>query len=212
MKQPADKRRDRRPLALLLTVAGVTLGGLLVARYDDIAAGVQSLRQRGHAEMQRRGELEQRFRQGVVMLHARRYDEAAKAFHRVLQLAPRLPEAHVNMGFSLVGLAQWPAAHDFFATAIELNPEQANAYYGLAVALEGLEDLPGAIGAMRTYVHRSGPEDPFRRKAEAAIWEWRARLEQARPQIEVPANASPARPPTGAPGSSSGSTDGKDPG
>lgn len=192
MKPLADKRRDRRPLALLLTVAGVVLGGLLLARYDDIATGVQSLRLRGHAEMQRRGELEQRFRQGVVMLHARRYEEAAEAFHRVLQLAPRLPEAHVNMGFSLVGLAQWPAAHDFFATAIELQPEQANAYYGLAMALEGLGDLSGAIGAMRTYIHRSGDQDRYRRKAEAAIWEWRAQLDQAGRRSDQPTDAPPA--------------------
>ncbi|MCB1917526.1 MAG: tetratricopeptide repeat protein [Rhodocyclaceae bacterium] len=193
MKRPADQRRDRRPLALALTVAGILLGGLLLARYDDLVGAAKSLRMRGHAEMQRRSELEQRFRQGVVMLHARRFDEAAQAFHRVLQLAPRLPEAHVNMGFSLVGLAQWPAAHDFFATAIELNPEQANAYYGLAVALEGLEDLPGAIGAMRTYIHRSAAEDPYRRKAESAIWEWRARLDQTRQELERP-DSGPTRP------------------
>ena len=96
------------------------------------------------------------------------------------------------MGFSLIGLAQWPAAHDFFATAIELQPEQANAYYGLAMSLEGLDDLPGAIGAMRTYIHRSGDQDRYRRKAEAAIWEWRTRLDQARRQSDLPTDAPPA--------------------
>ena len=73
MKRPADQRRDRRPLALALTVAGILLGGLLLARYDDLVGAAKSLRMRGHAEMQRRSELEQRFRQGVVMLHARRF-------------------------------------------------------------------------------------------------------------------------------------------
>ncbi len=180
--------RDRRPLALLLTVAGVLLGGLLIAHYDDIVDTLQSLRLRGHVEMQRRAELDQRFSQGVVMLHAHRYDNAAEAFHRVLQLSPRLPEAHVNMGFALVGLKQWRGAHDFFASAIELKPEQANAYYGLAVALEGMGDLPGALGAMRTYVHRSPRDDPYRRKAEAAIWEWQDQLQRAQQASTAPAS------------------------
>jgi len=172
------RRLDRRPLALLLTVAGVLIGGLLITRYDSIVGSLQSLRLRGHVEMQRRAELDQRFNQGVVMLHAHRYDNAAEAFHRVLQLSPRLPEAHVNMGFALVGLKQWRNAHDFFATAIELKPEQANAYYGLAMALEGMGDLPGALGAMRTFVHRSPHDDPYRRKAEAAMWEWQEQLQR----------------------------------
>ncbi len=178
IRSPA-RRPDARPRAIALTIAGVLIGGLVIARYDDIVGAATSLRMRGHVEMQRRSELDQRFNQGVVMLHARKYDDAAQAFHRVLQLAPKLPEAHVNMGFALVGLKQWPAAHDFFATAIELNPEQANAYYGLAIALEGLADLPGALGAMQTYLHRGPADDPYRRKAESAIWEWRTQLAQA---------------------------------
>lgn len=184
----ASGRIDRRPRAILLTLVGVVLGGFMIARSDDIIDAFNSLRLRGHVEMQQRSELDLRFQQGVVMLHAKQYDNAAQAFHRVLQLAPRLPEAHVNMGFSLIGLEQWTAAHDFFATAIELNPEQANAYYGLAVALEGLSDLPGAMGAMRTYLHRAEGSSPYRRKAEAALWEWQQQLERLR-KAEVPAAA-----------------------
>ncbi|MCB1954294.1 MAG: tetratricopeptide repeat protein [Rhodocyclaceae bacterium] len=177
----ARARTDARPRAIGLTIAGVLVGGLLIARYDDIVDTVSSLRTRGHVEMQRRSEIDQRFNQGVLMLHARRYDDAAKAFHRVLQLAPRLPDAHVNMGFALIGLQQWSAAHDFFATAIELNPEQANAYYGLAVSLEAQSDLPGAIGAMQTYLHRGARDDPYRQKAQAALWEWQEALSRVRP-------------------------------
>ena len=45
------------------------------------------------------------------------------------------------------------AARDFFMGAIELRPMQANAYYGLALALTRLKTGAGAIGAMRSFVH-----------------------------------------------------------
>lgn len=124
----------------------------------------------------RLAEIDARFQQGVVMLHAKRYDEAVTAFHRVLELSPRLVDAHVNMGYALLGLRQDRAARDFFLTAIDLRPYQGNAYWGLATALENLGDLPGALGAMRTYIHLAPPDDPYVRKARSALWEWDSRL------------------------------------
>lgn len=121
-----------------------------------------------------RPEIGERFSQGVVMLHAKQYDHALTAFHRVLELDPAMPEAYVNSGFALLGMGETSAARDFFASALELRPRQLNAYYGLAVAHERLGDLPAARGAMRTYAHLAPKDDPFRRKAEAALWEWEA--------------------------------------
>ncbi|MBF0295647.1 MAG: hypothetical protein HQL96_10710 [Magnetococcales bacterium] len=117
-------------------------------------------------------EVATRFEQGAMMLHAKQYEHALTAFHWVLQHAPELPEAHVNMGFAMLGLERPEVARDFFQTAITLRPEQVNAYYGLALSLEELKDRPGAIGAMRTFVHLSKEETPFVRKARAALWEW----------------------------------------
>lgn len=117
--------------------------------------------------------LRARFDQGVMMLHMRQHEYAVIAFHEVLAAAPELPEAHANMGFALLGLGQWAQARSFFESAIELRREQINAYYGLAVALNELGNLPGAIGAMQSYVHRAPADDPFRARAEAALWEWR---------------------------------------
>src|SRR5262245_9834304 len=117
-------------------------------------------------------EVEQRFAQGVVMLHAKQYEHALTAFHRVLQLEPAMPEAHVNAGFALLGMNEPAAARGFFEGAIALRRQQLNAYYGLAVAYEQLGDLPAARGAMRTYAHLAPKDDPFRRRAEAALWEW----------------------------------------
>jgi predicted Zn-dependent protease len=124
-------------------------------------------------------EVRVRFEQAVVMLHARQYEHAATALHRVIELDPELPEAHVNMGYAMLGLERYKAAADFFAEATERQPGQANAYYGLAVALEAQGDVDAALGAMRTFVHLSPPEDPFVRKARAALWEWQAAREKA---------------------------------
>jgi predicted Zn-dependent protease len=110
------------------------------------------------------------------MLHAKQYEHAATAFHSVLARAPRLPEAHVNMGFTMLGLSRHRMAKDFFQNAVAIRSSQINAYYGLAMALEALGDLPGAARAMRIFVHLSPPDDPFLRKANAALWEWTSTL------------------------------------
>ena len=112
-----------------------------------------------------------------MMLHMRQYEYALTAFHEVLSIAPELPEAHANMGFALLGLRQWAQARSFFEAATDLRRDQINAYYGLAIALDELGELQGAVGAMQSYVHRVPPDDPFRSRAEAALWEWRSRLE-----------------------------------
>ena len=104
----------------------------------------------GHANEFAQREIDVRFLEAVAMLHAKQYDDAVTALHRILQLAPKMPEAHVNMGFALFGLKRYTAARDFFQSAIDLKPYQANAYWGLAIALEQLGDLEGALGAMRS--------------------------------------------------------------
>lgn len=116
-------------------------------------------------------EIDRHFAQGVMMLHAKQHQHAITAFHQVMRYAPQMPEAHVNMGFALLGLEKHAAARDFFLSAIELRKSQANAYFGLGDALRGLGDLDGAIGAMRTFLHLAPHEDKFRRRAESAIWE-----------------------------------------
>jgi tetratricopeptide (TPR) repeat protein len=80
------------------------------------------------------------------------------------------------MGFALAGLGRSREAFDFFESATVLRPGQANAYYGMALALEAQGDLRGALGAMRTYVHLTDAADPHRRRAESALWEWEEQL------------------------------------
>jgi tetratricopeptide (TPR) repeat protein len=76
----------------------------------------------------------------------------------------------------LLGLKQADAAREFFLAAIELRPEQANAYYGLAMADEMRQDWESALGGMRSYLHLSKADEPHRVRARAALWEWEDKL------------------------------------
>jgi len=125
-------------------------------------------------------ELKQRFLNGALLLQSKRYSDAVAVFHVILQEHPRLPEAHVNMGYALLGLGKMRAALDFFQGALALNPYQTNAYFGLAVALESEGDLETALGAMRSFVHMSPDTDPWLPRARSAIWEWEAELAKRR--------------------------------
>lgn len=171
-------QRDVRPWAIAATVLLIIVGGWLLEFLPD--SGPVPFSPRQHAVDKIRTDIETRFQQGVVMLHAKQYEHALTAFHRVMQLAPEMPEAYVNTGFALLGMQRYKEAGDFFESATQLRRSQVNAYYGLAVALESMGDLPGALGAMETYVHLTKVDDPFRPKAEAAIWEWRSTLESGK--------------------------------
>lgn len=123
-------------------------------------------------QTKRLAEINERFEQGVAMLHAKKYEFAITSFHKVIELSPNLVDAHVNMGYALLGLKKYKAAGDFFANAIRLDSYKVNAYWGLAVSLEGLGDKQAALGAMRAYVHLAPPSDPFVTRARSAMWEW----------------------------------------
>jgi tetratricopeptide (TPR) repeat protein len=180
------QRFDVRVPALALTLALVgVLGGLLAGVSADSQGTriappqVAAAASQDHARQMRLAEVDRRFSSGVVLLSGRNFDLAASEFHRVLELAPKMPEAHVNMGFALLGSRRYAVAKDFFSAAIDLNTGQLNAYYGLALALEGLDDLPGARGAMRSYIHLARADDPYVTRANAALWEWDGALKLA---------------------------------
>lgn len=122
---------------------------------------------RKHVEAKRAEEARVRFEQGVAMMQMRQFDFAVQAFHRVLELNPQLPEAHVNMGFALYEKGDFAGAQRFFESATALNKNQVNAYYGLAIAAFAQKNNAVAVGAMRAWLHLTPPDDPFRAKGEA---------------------------------------------
>ena len=193
----SPRRRDWRIAAGLGTACSIAILGLSLQRWNASSPVEQTRRAdprsspSAHASQARADEVRARFEQAVVMLHARQYEHAATALHRVIELDADLPEAHVNMGYAMLGLQRHKAAADFFEEATRLRPGQANAYYGLAMALEAQGDVEGALGAMRSFVHLSPVDDPFVRKARAALWEWQAARDGS--SRDAPAKALSAR-------------------
>ncbi len=141
-----------------------------VPQVVDLAA--QPPVQQAPIQDERLAEINLRFQQAVIMLHAGEFEHAATALHRVLELSPRLTDAHINMGYALLGMERYKEAESFFRSATNLDPYKANAYWGLAVALEHQNDLQAALGAMRTFIHLTPKDSPFVRRARSALWEW----------------------------------------
>jgi tetratricopeptide (TPR) repeat protein len=117
-------------------------------------------------EGNRQRELAARFEQGVAMLRLGEFEHAVTAFHRVLVLAPRLPEAHLNMGFALYELNDYQGAQRFFEGAKALAPGFLNVEYGLAVSLFAQGKVVDAVHHMATYLGGLKRGDPFRKIAE----------------------------------------------
>ncbi|NJD25973.1 MAG: tetratricopeptide repeat protein [Betaproteobacteria bacterium] len=198
----AVDRENRWEMRWRVALAGAVIAIVAaVGMFVPVPAGMQAKRAQTpevHAIQMRREEVARRFEQGVVMLHAKDYEHALTAFHRVLQLEPDMPEAYVNSGFALLGLGEAKAAADYFESATQIRPDQMNAYYGLGEALMALGNRLGALQAMETYLHRAPAADPFRVKAEAAVWELRSAMAGERP-TPAATGLSPHRPTEGKP-------------
>ncbi len=188
---------DKRIKALLMVAAGlfVVVGAVYLIPYENrvevgsTPAAVEnphpSDRQsalkthlESHSGKATKKEIDVRFKQAVVMLHAKKYQHAVKALDRVLQLAPEMPEAYVNLGFAFLGLKMDEQALGAFTKATDLRPRQMNAYYGMALAYGKLGNTRAAAGAMSTYFHLAKPDDPYREKAANLLKGWESVLDK----------------------------------
>lgn len=124
-------------------------------------------------------EVKSLLKQAVAEINAKRYDAAIATLNRLRPLAPKHPEAYRLVGEALLGKRDFDTSRDFFNAATNLDPMLADAYFGFAIASEGLGDLEAALGGMRSYLHTEKNKDPYRLKvaqARSAIWEWESKL------------------------------------
>jgi len=162
------KRLDIRLKAMFLTL-GLVLSIVIIVNFWPDATNQQ---QTGATGLSPESVTESWFNTAVNDLRKRHYRLAIEGFREVLKTAPTMPEAYVNIGFANLELKQYEQAKQAFNAALNLRPGQINAYWGLAVSLEALCDIPAAIGAMRSYVHLARSDDVYLKKANAALWEW----------------------------------------
>jgi Tfp pilus assembly protein PilF len=188
------KRQDRRWISIVSVIALVLILGAMIQYYPaqsqgglNLSSQVQSLLLTGQLE---RGtgipdkttpdetpELDRKFQAAIQQMREQDYQSAFLSWHEIIRIQPALVEAHVNLAYTAFALEDFEASKAIFQVALDLNPQQLNAYYGLAMVYEQMGEMELALGAMRTYSHLTPTADPFKRKADAAIWEWSAEQE-----------------------------------
>tara|TARA_R110002167_G_scaffold12233_4_gene52320 strand:- start:991 stop:1755 length:765 start_codon:yes stop_codon:yes gene_type:complete len=120
------------------------------------------------------------FEHGANLIRQGAFSQARSVLEMLLRLAPRLPEAYVNLGFVLYEQGEIASSIHAFSYASQLNPYQSNAYYGAALGYERQADYEAAIGHMRSFIHLSQADNAFLPKARAALWEWDQVIESQR--------------------------------
>lgn len=85
-------------------------------------------------------------------LEATAPEEAAAAYRRALELAPRHADAHLNLGRLLHETGRVEEAERHYRAAAELSPEDATAAFNLGVALQDLGRAADAVAAYQRAV------------------------------------------------------------
>lgn len=132
-----------------------------------------------HIEAKHAAMIKGHFDQAVALLRAKQYNDAITALDEILKIQTNIPEVYTNRGFAYLGLTEFKLARSAFERAIDMNVALANAYYGLAIACEGENDLASAIDAMGGYIRLTDPNDKHLTKARESISIWESKLGRA---------------------------------
>lgn len=167
----------RWPAAAVIVVAVAALASLVYVRNAPRA----SLPATAHhgivpGDSKRLAEVRAEFDRGVVLLRQGQFDAAASAFHRVLVLAPTLPEGHLNMAFTLYEMGNLSGARKFFESARALDRRMSGADYGIALVTFAEGDRDRAVVLMRRYLEDLPQTDPNRAKALRRLAEMEASM------------------------------------
>lgn len=92
---------------------------------------------------------------GVALKKLGDAEGAIQAFTRAIGLREDFGEAWSNRGWAYAGLKRWAEARRDFERALEVNPADDGALYGLSRALKESRDYAGAEKALRTVMARS---------------------------------------------------------
>lgn len=125
------------------------------------------------------GPAKQLFAEVAKDLRAKNYDAALIKLNRAQSWARRIPKSYYLVARALEGKGDHETARDFYRATIDRDPTFSDAYWGFATTSESLQDLPSALGAMRSFLHTVPDADPQRLRiaqARSAIWEWEAQL------------------------------------
>lgn len=136
----------RKALALVL-------GAILLGGYGEPFSGEQQLSARERAE----GAYQANNR-GVALLEQFKYEEAARAFRRALEIEPRLALARVNLSIALYYARNLAEAEREARAAAEQSPQMPQPFYLLGLIARA-QNQPGAAMAAFQRVRELDPGD-----------------------------------------------------
>lgn len=194
------RRRDVRWLALMIVALGIALIGYAVtlmpaqqgvstqdtareqrreAVFDGLAAIPTSPRSGNEATAVPEDPAHEHLAKARQQIQDGDYEGALAGLNASRPEIQHLPESYLLVGVALLGKNDFATARDFFNAAIDRDTGLAEAYFGFAIAAEGLGDLETALSGMRSFLHLQADPDPYRLKvaqARSAIWEWESKL------------------------------------
>lgn len=179
-------RTKKNRLVFYTTIAMLVIGTSLIGGWL-INSAMNSTQYTGIKEPERSPQqhwLDEHFNRAISYMQKKQYPQAVLIWNDILLVNDTIAEVHVNQGFSLYEMGHIQPASKHFQRAIDLNNFQVNAYYGLAICYEKLEEMEAAMGAMRSFIHLADDNDPFIRKARAALWEWESRADTVKTEVD----------------------------
>ena len=129
-------------------------------------------------------------REGILLLHAKAFEESVARYRRLLELEIESFEIHLNLARGLLALERYPEAERHFAEAARRLPSQLEAWEGLSHARSSRGDLAGALAALKE-AQRAIPAAAELHQREGAILLRMGRREEARAAYETAVGLAP---------------------
>ena len=175
-------QQPKHPEALLLT-------GIISHQMCQLPAAIDHVERAIAADPQTSS---YRVTLGDMLLHARRFRDAAAAYQQALAIDRTLPRVRGKLGVALQEAGQMGAAVEHYRLALEAEPESAELYYNLGTALKRQHQFEEAIDAYGRAAQLAPRNADIQYKFGVLLVE-NGRFEQAAAALEAVVRLDPRR-------------------
>ncbi len=169
------KMGEKREAARYLSRA-VELNRNLISAYPQLIGIYRSLGMAEEAERTERmysaakagSRGEEHFKKALKAYFEKRYDVAAREYRRSIEVNPANPAPYSNLGYIYFDMGMMDRAYEYQRMALDIDPDFANAHYGLALIYRKAGDREMAVKHFKEYI-RVEPRGYYTRRAKEAI-------------------------------------------